>query len=285
MCNLSRPAVFWPLLALLGTPLAASSQEASPWTDGHHSRIRLVGAGPQGGSHLAGVEIGLDPGFKTYWRNPGESGLPPAFDWSKSVNVEAIEVLWPAPTRSEDAGGVSYGYQGRVLFPVRVRPRDPTKPISLGLRIDYGVCKDICIPAQAELQLRLPETPSRTSRALVESAMTRVPKPQPLKADGELSILAAEPSTADRKPRLAVTVRAPAASSPSLFVEPPEGWFLLASAQATAGAKEPGTGTFLVEVLERPREANGPIELRFTLVAGDKAVETTTSLDAARLER
>jgi DsbC/DsbD-like thiol-disulfide interchange protein len=193
-------------------------------------------------------------------------------------------VLWPAPTRSEDAGGVSYGYHDRVLFPVRVRPRDPMKPISLGLKIDYGVCKDICIPAQAELQLRLPETPSRASRELVERALARVPKAQPLRADGELSILAAEPSTADGKPRLAVTIRAPADSRPTLFVEPPENWFLLAPAEASAGAKEPGTRTFMVEVLERPREASGPVELRFTLVAGDKAVETTTSLDAARLE-
>ena len=285
MYTLSRPAVFWPILALLGTPLAASSQEASPWTEGHHSRVRLLAGGPQGSGHLAGVEIGLDPGFKTYWRNPGESGLPPAFDWSKSVNVEAIEVLWPAPTRSEDAGGISYGYHGQVLFPVRIRPRDPAKPISLSLKIDYGVCKDICIPAQAELQLRVPKTPSPALRTLIESALARVPKAQPLRAEGELSILAAEPSMANGKSRLAVTVRAPAASSPSLFVEPPESWFLLAPAQATPTASEPGTRTFLVEVLERPREASGPVELRFTLVAGDKAVETATSLDAARLER
>jgi DsbC/DsbD-like thiol-disulfide interchange protein len=194
-------------------------------------------------------------------------------------------VLWPAPARFEDPGGIVYGYQGSVLLPVRVRPQDPAKPVSLALMIDYGVCKDICIPAQAELSLKLPKTALPAVRSALDTAVARVPRAQPLKAEGDLSIVGIEPNKADGKPRLAVAVRAPAGSSPSLFVEPPENWFLLAPAQPTTNAMEPGTRTFLVEVLERPLEASGPIELRFTLVAGDKAVETTTSLDAALLGR
>ena len=70
--------------------------------------------GEAGGARLAAVEIALDRGFKTYWRHPGEAGLPPAFDWSGSANLAAVEVLWPAPRRFQDAGGVSYGYEGGV---------------------------------------------------------------------------------------------------------------------------------------------------------------------------
>jgi DsbC/DsbD-like thiol-disulfide interchange protein len=285
MTILSRLVTFLPILTLLAVPPGASAQEASAWAQGHASRVRLLGGGGAAGGLLAGVQIELDAGFKTYWRTPGEAGLPPAFDWSTSVNVESAEVLWPAPDRFEDPGGVVYGYQGRVLLPVRVRPQDPSKPVALALTIDYGVCKDICIPAQAELSLKLPKSAAPAVRSALDNALARVPRAQPLKADGELSIVAAEPSTADGKPRLAVRVKVPAASSPSLFVEPPENWFLLAPAQPTANASEPGRRTFLVEVLERPPEASGPIDLRFTLVAGDKAIETTTSLDAARLGR
>lgn len=283
MPPLSRLITFVPVLALLGPSQAGYAQEASPWTEGHRSRVRLVAGGADGGGQVAGVEIALDPGFKTYWRNPGEAGLPPAFDWSKSTNVGAIEVLWPAPSRSEDGGGVSYGYQGQVLFPVRIRAQDPAKPVSLALKIDYGVCKDICIPAQAELSLNLPAKASASTPSAIEAALARVPTPQPLNADAELAVLGVEPATSAGKPGLAVTVRTPPDSKPNLFVEGPDSWFLLAAPQATAA--DAGGKAFLVDVLERPRDAAGPIDLRFTLVAGDKAVETTTSLDAARLGR
>jgi DsbC/DsbD-like thiol-disulfide interchange protein len=285
MPTLSRLITFVPVLALLGPPPPGHAQDASPWIEGHRSRVRLLAGGPEGAIQLAGVEIGLDPGFKTYWRNPGESGLPPAFDWSRSSNVGTVEVLWPAPSRSEDAGGVSYGYHGQVLFPVRVRPQDPAKPVSLGLKIDYGVCKDICIPAQAELSLALPASPPPSARAAVEAALARVPKPQPLGAEGDLAVVGLMPTASAGTPRLAVKVRAPAGSNPSLFVEAPDNWFLLPAPQPFQTGPEAATKTFLVDVLERPRDAAGPVDLRFTLVAGDKAIETPMSLDAARLER
>jgi DsbC/DsbD-like thiol-disulfide interchange protein len=283
MFILSRLITFLPLLALLAPIQEARAQEASPWVQGHSSRARLVAGGGTPAAPVAGVQIELDGGFKTYWRTPGEAGLPPAFDWSKSVNVESVEVLWPAPARFEDPGGIVYGYQGSALLPVRVRPQDPAKPVSLALKLDYGVCKDICIPVQAELSLKLPKGASSATRSMIDGALARVPRPQPLKAEGELSILGIEPTGADGEPRLAVSVKVPAGSSPRLFVEPPESWFLLAT--PTVKAREDGTRIFLVEVLERPTDAAGPIDLRLTLVAGDKAVETTTSLDAARLGR
>jgi DsbC/DsbD-like thiol-disulfide interchange protein len=285
MFILSRLITFLTVLVLLGLPQRAFGQDASPWVEGHRSRVRLLAGGAESGGALAGVEIRLDPGFKTYWRNPGEAGLPPTFDWSKSTNVSGIEVLWPAPARSEDAGGVSYGYQGQVVFPVRIRPQVPGKPVGLGLKVDYGVCKDICIPAEAELALKLPASASPAARSQIEGALARVPRLKPLDAEGDLAVLAVEPSALDGKPRLVVTVRAPAGSTPALFVEGPENWFLLPTEKPAAAFDKAAGQIFWVEVLERPRDAAGPVDLRFTLVAGDKAVETTASLDAARLER
>jgi len=284
MSLLSRLITFLPTLALAGSPLAASAQEASPWVEGHRSRVRLVAGALDQKVFLAGAEIRLDPGFKTYWRNPGEAGLPPSFDWSKSTNVASVEVLWPAPSRSEDAGGVSYGYHGQVLFPLRVRPQDPAMPVNLALEIEYGVCKDICIPAEAQLSLQLSASASPATQALIEAALASVPRQQPLNADAELAILTVEPAAVDGKSNLAVKIRAPSGSKPSLFVEGPENWFLQAAPEPVATPKG-GSETFVVDVLERPRDAIGPIDLRFTLVAGDKAIETKASLDAARLGR
>jgi DsbC/DsbD-like thiol-disulfide interchange protein len=274
----TRLSVFFLLLMLPLFAGGAGAQEASPWADGHRSRVRLVAGSADGESRLAGIEIVLDHGFKTYWRNPGESGLPPVFDWSKSRNVAGVEVLWPVPSRFEDAAGVTYGYQGSVVFPVRVRPLKEHEPVGLALRLDYGVCKDICIPAQAELSLDLPRDTSGAHQLLVKRALARVPTPKPLSAEGDLSVVSVEPKHQGGEAKLLVVVRTPEGASPSLFVEGPENWFLASGRMAAPGA-------FVVDVLERPRDAKGPVTLRFTLAAGDKAVETTTRLDAERLAR
>jgi DsbC/DsbD-like thiol-disulfide interchange protein len=272
--------------AMVGLVLAtaAVAGEAPPWIQGHHSRARLVAGGADGTARLAAIEIVLDPGFKTYWRSPGESGLPPAFDWAGSENLSAAEVLWPAPHRFEDAGGVAYGYKDGVLLPVRVSPNDSAKPLRLALKLDYGVCKDICIPAQASLALALRPGEAAPPSAPIAAALARVPRPQALGAPGDLSILAVDPETVDGKPALAVAVRAP--PDTDLFVEAPAGWYVAAGRlQPLPAASGGADGRFLVEIFERPKDAAGTLDLRLTLAAGERAVETAARLDTARLPR
>ena len=272
-------------LAVIGPPPLAAG--ASDWVEGYRSRVRLIAGGAEARERWAAVEIVLDPGFKTYWRNPGESGLPPSFDWSRSMNVEAVDLLWPAPARLEDGGGVSYGYFGGVIFPVRVTPRNPDKPARLALTIDYGVCKDICIPAQADLSLDLAVEADGSSSALIRQACARVPRAHGLGAEGDLSILDVTPDSDGGKSQVRVSVRTPAGTTPRLFAEGPDGWFLAASEAMTPTATGAAVaqGTFLVEVDPPPDGATRAVPLRLTLVAGDRAIETSASLDASRLPR
>src|SRR5690349_23436369 len=82
----------------------------------------------------AGIEIRLDPGWLTYWRDPGDSGAPPTFDFSGSENVKSVNVLWPAPERIPDgAGGNSIGYRSHVILPLHVVPMDDAKQTALRL--------------------------------------------------------------------------------------------------------------------------------------------------------
>jgi len=261
------------LAALLAGGPAAEAQTMSPWVQGLHSRVRLLAGGVAGHRHLAGVEIVLDKGFKTYWRNPGDAGLPPRFDWTGSGNAGAIDVRWPAPSRTEDAGGVAYTYSDRVVLPFFVTPEDPGKPVSLTLALDYGVCKDICIPVHAEVSLTL--SGAEQDRGLLKAALARVPQAQPLGAAGEIAILSAEP-IAGAKPQIAVTVRRPAGTTAVLFPEAPDDWYL--SVPATGEATAADQTRFLVTVEEQPKGASGPVDLRFTLVAGERAVETEVGL-------
>src|SRR5690348_17144494 len=100
---------------------AACAQDASPWQRDGHSALRLLAGSRSGTVLLGGVALQLQPGWKTYWRSPGDSGVPPRFDFSKSDNVEAVTVLWPAPLMFDDgAGGHSMGYHDKVVLPLRI---------------------------------------------------------------------------------------------------------------------------------------------------------------------
>src|SRR3974390_586917 len=99
----------------------ARAQDASPWQQDAHSAARLLAGSRSGAVLLGGIAFQLKPGWHTYWRTPGDSGVPPRFDFSKSDNVEAVTVLWPAPKKFDDgAGGVSLGYPAQVGLPLRI---------------------------------------------------------------------------------------------------------------------------------------------------------------------
>lgn len=255
--------------ALVWLPDPGLAEPASPWASGFHSRARLVSGWSDGADHWLGVEILLDPGYKTYWRDPGESGLPPRFDWTGSSNAQAIDLSWPAPTRTEDVGGIAHAYTKAVVFPVRVRADRPDKPVVLQLELEYGVCKEICIPAQAALALEVAKGDG-AHRGLVKEALARVPRPQPVGAEGPLAI-AGLARLSGEKPSYRVDVRSPEGAT--LFAELPEGWYVSTSTRHPSGH-------FTVTVDERPKDAAGPVPLRLTLAAeGHRAIETEVSLD------
>lgn len=257
---------------------AAQAQDSSSWVDGLHSRTRLIAGRQESGRLLAGIEIRLDPGFKTYWRNPGDSGLPPRFDWTSSANTVDLDLRWPVPTRIEDAGGIEAVYEDKVVLPILVLPRDPGQPVDLRLSLDYGICKDICIPVHADLKLLLDPQKQADPQAgqVLEEALAAVPIRQALGASGEISILKATRQPGD-KPVFRIEVRTPPKTQPVLFAEGPDGWYLSTSS--------PEGDAFLVTVEEKPEGGPNDIPVHLTLGAGSKAVETEVRLDAAALPR
>lgn len=171
------------LAAYLGIGLcaAAHANEASPWVASTHSQARLIsGTVDIDGTPtlLAGVQIRMDPGWKTYWKYPGDSGVPPDFDWSGSQNLQSAEVLFPMPLRFKDGDGTAIGYAKEVVFPVKVTPERAGEPVKLKLSINYGLCMDLCIPNQVSLSLTLPAGASQESAesSLLADALAHVPK-------------------------------------------------------------------------------------------------------------
>ncbi|MWD26677.1 hypothetical protein E0K89_004225 [Aquicoccus sp. SCR17] len=107
------------------------------------------------GRHVAGLRLRLEPGWKTYWRAPGDAGIPPDFDWSGSRNIAAVEVNWPRPKVFDQNGMTSIGYAQEVVLPVVATPRG-AGPLQLRGEVDIGVCKDICVPETLQFDAALP---------------------------------------------------------------------------------------------------------------------------------
>jgi DsbC/DsbD-like thiol-disulfide interchange protein len=138
------------LLALCATaPLRATTQ------DDVLSAAILTGWKMENGNHMAAISLTLAPQWKTYWRAPGEAGIPPLFDWSGSQNVKSVTIHWPSPQVFHTNGMQTVGYHDALILPVEVTPRDPSAPILLRAQMDLGVCNEICMPAAVQLQAEL----------------------------------------------------------------------------------------------------------------------------------
>ena len=227
----------------------------------------------------AGVEIKLKEGWKTYWRYPGDSGVPPVLDFSKSENVKAVTVRYPAPTRFPDGGGgSSIGYKGVVILPLHIVPQDVGKPVTLNLKLDYAACEKLCVPASAQLELAL--TGSETANdAALSAAEARAPKAAAIGDGGEPAIRAVRREAGSGKPRVVVDVAAPAGAPVVLFAEGPTPQWALPVPEPVAGAA-PGLQRFTFELDGLPPgEKPDGATLRLTAVSGDKAIEVGFRLD------
>jgi DsbC/DsbD-like thiol-disulfide interchange protein len=158
-------------LCLTALPLAAESP-----APGLTSVRILPGWTQSDGSRIGAIEFRLDPGWKTYWRNPGDSGLPPVFDWSGSGNLGELVLHWPAPQAVPSGEGVALGYHDRLVLPFTARPADPGQTVDLAVSVDFGLCKDICVPAHVVLTA---DAATTTPDPAILSAMDLVPRPDP----------------------------------------------------------------------------------------------------------
>lgn len=249
-------------LAVAPAVRAGTHVGASPWVETEYARIRLIRGAfrPDGGQWL-GVHIEMEPGWVTYWRNPGYSGVPPRFDWSQSTNLAEAQVRWPAPRRLKSDYGVSYGYLDQVVFPVLVSPGTLGKDIEIRLKIDYAVCREICIPEFSELELVLPaagpdaEQAGQDLQRLIADFEARVPEAQ--SAQTGLRIETARIEMRSGNPVLAVTAALGGSTAGAeLFVEGPEEYYFT--------------------VPDGPEDLGGGKGLFVVAIEGAKAVEELT---------
>jgi DsbC/DsbD-like thiol-disulfide interchange protein len=276
--NQARAAAFFGANLVLLVAAPACAADASAWDGAQRSAVRLIAGGlsEDGAMMRAGIELRLAAGWKTYWRYPGDSGIPPRFDFAKSRNVKSVTVRWPAPQRLADEGGTSIGYKHDVVFPLDVVPQDRGKPVTLSLTIDYGVCEKICVPVDAKAELTITGKPTLHD-ARIAAADAHGPKPAVLGQDGVPSIR----SIKREGSRIMVDVSYPAGESVDLFAEGPTPDWALPVPSPVSGAPA-GTQRFTFELDGLPRDTkpDGAI-LLLTAVAGERAIEVPYRLDSA----
>jgi len=266
-------AIVFCLVLLFGSSVSTEALAArSDWSQADRSQMRLLLGTSADGTMTGGLEVLIEPGWHTYWRNPGESGIPPEFDFSGSTNVASVEVLYPAPERYDDGASVSLVYRDEVVFPLRVEPLRPQTPVVLRVRARFGVCSQICIPTHAESELAADPDQAASdplADARIAQFEARVPaEPQ----SGELAIEAATVSDE----ALLIDVRMPDSSYTDLFVDPPAEWLI---GQPRFLTRENGISRYRLALPAEIREHGlaGQL-LRFVAVAGGSAVEETVEI-------
>ena len=228
------------------------------------SRARLI----SDGAGVAGIEIELAPGAITYWRDPGESGLPPTFALGASQNIATAEVLYPAPSRILEPDGTSAnGYRDKVIFPVRFSKTSSDRPAILNVNANYAVCEKICLPAHANFSLELPAGSSGPYDDELAGALAQVPQNKSLRElDGEVT------SSGEKRWRLCLPAQLDAPSE--LFVEGPRGAVIESMRSEAVASRE----CFLLSLLDPPLDASAPLSVVATLTGRNGAKETSFAL-------
>ena len=155
--------------ALCLAPLPGASQSMDAVTS---ARV-LPGWRMSDGTHMAALELRLAPGWKTYWRAPGDIGIPPRFDWRGSRNLGGVEVKWPTPERLDQGGMTAIGYHGTVILPLHVLAQQNARDITLDGTVDIGVCRDVCIPLTLSLAGDLPSATTQRDARIIAALADR----------------------------------------------------------------------------------------------------------------
>ena len=256
---------------------------ASEWWKTDHGAVRLVAASDAvgtAGELRFGLQFQMKPGWKIYWRSPGDAGFPPRPDWSGSRNLSEVRIDWPAPRRFTVLGLQTLGYKHEVLLPLTVVPFEPGKPVDLKARIPFLTCSDICVPYEANVALALPVGPENSSREQgeIERFARLVPTREGV---SDLRIVRAEVAGRARAQVIQVALAADTPfTHPDVFLEGPDG-FNFARPKVRLG--DGGKSALLRISVGAPKK--GPATLAgkmvsFTVVDGDRAIERAVKLSA-----
>lgn len=271
--NRAATAILAMSLIFIGSAAtrAEPAKGSGAWAAAPLSKARLVAAGGLDREtatplYRLGLDLSLEGKAHTYWRMPGDAGVPPKISFEGSRNLAAGDLSFPLPQRLDEAGLQVFGYTGAVLLPLDVRPKEAGKPVHVAVTLDFAACEKICIPAQVRLTIDLdPKAAPGAEATRLAEARSLLPRPI---ANGEAGLrLDIVPGTAGGKPVWHVRAKE-GGPLRDLFVEAPDGWYL--------EARKTDAGFDLVAA-DAPKAPAYPLPVTLTL-AGARAFEMKVAL-------
>lgn len=140
--------------ALAALPLSAAAED--PGARAPVAALELLpGWRTESGTRMTALRVLLAPGWKTYWRAPGDSGIPPRFGWDGSHNIAAVAFHWPRPEVYEINGMQSIGYYDELILPIELTPSRAGEPMRVEAAIEFGVCREVCVPMEGRVSAEL----------------------------------------------------------------------------------------------------------------------------------
>lgn len=256
---LTALAMFFAPLIPDHTALAASSS----WIEADGGRLRIATKDAAANGVLEGVlEIQLKPGWKTYWRDPGEAGVPPQISVTGSEGITGVAIEYPAPEWINDGYSTYAAYSQSVMLPLRFSLAPSASDWKLNAKVFAGICEKVCIPVQGGLSVAPGE--GENADAAISAAFAALP------LDAAAGFRVADLSVSGKD--LKATVELPAtAKDAALFLAGSQGWYV-------GAPRRNADGTFTIPVFDRPEDSSGAISLHYTLVAGTMAVSGLVSL-------
>jgi len=283
-CHAALSAV---VLALAAMTLFAvpSSGATSEWFEHEHGAVRLISANEGAGSGQVidlGLQFRMKPGWKVYWRSPGDAGFPPEISWVGSTNLAGATMSWPAPTRFSVLGLETLGYKEEVVFPISAEVFERGKTVDIAARVRFLTCDDICVPYETTFRLTLPagrdlNTPASGTIAAWQS---RVPLDTSRPGvSAPLAIERAEITASGEEQALVVRITGrEALAAPDLFVEGPVDYGFRKPVVQIASAGNEALMRIGIQTPKRPDARLEGETVTLTLVDGDRAIERKVKL-------
>ncbi len=236
--------------------------------------VRLLTGNQNAGEINLGLEFKIKPGWKVYWRTPGDAGMPITLDWRGSENLSGEKILWPVPARSVDSGLETFGYYDYLLLPVRAKIENPGQPVLLNLKVTYAICKDICLTLEHEFHVVIPAgAVDDQAQNLINRAETLVP--------GSSTAIAIQESYLQESGKDVLLILKAAASQgfqkPDLIVEGPANFRFPQGKVRLSADKKQAVFTIVVQPQISDQHFIGG-DLILTLVDSGKAMEKKTTV-------
>ncbi|MFZ5709893.1 MAG: protein-disulfide reductase DsbD domain-containing protein [Pseudomonadota bacterium] len=257
------------LLAALAAAAPAAAQQPFSGKPEDIVRAEFIGGWRMAdGTRMAALKVRLAEGWKTYWRAPGDTGIPPRFDWAGSQNVASVAFRWPQPEVFDVSGLRIVGYRRELVLPFAVIPQDPGAPVRLMARVELGVCETVCVPVNLDVSADLPSGTGPDPE--IVAALARMPVPG---AQAGLSAATCTTEPIADGIRLTAKVEIPAVGQDEFAVielADPAIWI----SQAEVERRGPSLTAVsdLVPPEARPFPLD-PSQVRITLLGGGRAVE------------